>query len=766
MKKNRVILQAIMLVIAFSIVAKANSIKISYDKRSESIIDNEINWSDFLERHDIVWEVLPEKFDHGSFHGNGLLGAMIYKDAENRLRWEIGRSDVTAHRRDNNRLPIGGLGLETVGDIQSGTIRLDLYNAESTGNLVTTKGTVKFRTFIHAEEMVVVIELKCTGSEKDSEFKWLPAKCVDRVNVELFPDDKPNPPHQNIRDGEVSVCLQPRAAGGEFATAWTESFIPDNTRRVFLSVADTYPGVGSAQIATDIVRNAAKADFPVMIDSHRQWWHNYYPKSFVSVPDAMAEGFYWAQMYKLACATRRDRMVMDLLGPWFRDTGWPRIWWNLNIEIAYSPVYTSNHLELGESLTNMMDRNRKNFAINAMELYGVNDGATVPHTTCYEGLRGDGSRAPDKYINPGDFTWALHNYWLQYRYSMDTTIITDQQKHAFYSLLRGSVNVYLHILEKGDDGRYHLPVLMSPEYAQVADNNYNLSLLRWACHTLLDICEKYNINDPLIPRWKDVLDKLVDYPVDETGFMIGADMPLERSHRHWQHLQMVFPLYLLDFNDAGQRDLIMKSILHWQNIENGKQIYGWSDAATSCLYSVLQDGNNAFRHLIRHHENKRFVMPNTMYIEGSPVIECALFAAKSLQDMLLQSWGGIIRIFPAIPDVWEDVVFHDLRTEGAFLVSASQKEGKCEWIRIKSLAGQPCRIKPGFDGKFRAEDQSGRSVPIVEPEKDLIEIDIKKGHEIILYNTKKAPEAAVGPVHLDVKSYNYWGNKSGSLSGQ
>ena len=145
------------------------------------------------------------------------------------------------------------------------------------------------------------------------------------------------------------------------------------------------------------------------------------------------------------------------------------------------PVYTANHLELGESLTRFLDAKRANFVRNAKEIWGFDNCATVPHTTDNQGLRGDGSAAPDKYINPGDFTWALHDYYLQYRHSMDHSIVTDPRQHAFYPLLRGSVNLYLHLLKQGPDGKLHLPKMMSPEYGEDEDNNYNLSLLRWAC---------------------------------------------------------------------------------------------------------------------------------------------------------------------------------------------------------------------------------------------------------------------------------------------
>ena len=223
----------------------------------------------------------------------------------------------------------------------------------------------------------------------------------------------------------MNLCTQARYAGGEYAIAWKESPLGDG-RRVILSIADTFPDQTAGTEAVATVEKVSAADFDTLLASHRDWWHEFYPKSFVSVPDPRLESFYWIQFYKLACASRPHLVPVDLLGPWYRKTGWPRIWWNLNIQTLYLPVYTGNRLELGESFTNFIDAKRENFYRNAKDIWGYDGCATVPHTTCYEGLRGDGSAAPDSYINPGDFTWALHNYYLHYRYSMNHAMVTDQ----------------------------------------------------------------------------------------------------------------------------------------------------------------------------------------------------------------------------------------------------------------------------------------------------------------------------------------------------
>ena len=761
MKKQTSRLAIILLIglTAFTIINACNH-AVPKKEGVKSLVD----WPAFLGRNDLNWDVLPKKFDHGIFHGNGLMGCMIYQDSTKQIRWEMGHSDVTEHRRDNNRIPIGGMVLETAGEIRQGAAHLDLWNAESSGEVITTKGAIKFSTFIHAIKMVMVVDIECSEGEKDARFKWISSPAIDHRNLNRFKEDLPNPTSKIETDQGISRCVQERIGGGKFATAWTEFDSGKNKKRLYLSVVDSYPEMDADEKATALIRKVSKETAKSLRKSHCDWWHSYYPKSFISVPDAQIEGFYWAQMYKLACATRQDRHVIDLLGPWYRRTGWPRIWWNLNIQMAYSPVYPANRLGLGESFTRFIDAKRDNFVKNAKDIWGFDNCATVSHTTDNEGLRGDGSTAPSNYINPGDFTWALHLYWQQYRYSMNDELVTNHKKHAFYPLLKKSINLYLHLLKPGNDGKLHLPKLHSPEYHAKdkgghADNNYNLSLLRWGCKTLIDLDSRYGFQDPMRLEWERVLRDLVAYPQDENGFSIGATTKLQHSHRHWSHLLMVWPLHLLSTDQPENRELVEKTLHHWLTVEDGKQIYGWSSAAAASIYASMGDGEKAIEKLRAHHNNKRFVMPNSMYIEGSPVIECSLVAARSLEDMLIQSWGDCIRIFPAVPVEWKELAFNDLRTEGAFLVSASRNEGTTQWVSIKSLAGEPCRIRPSIQGEISIV-KNGKTVQKNVNKDEIIEIELKKGEGAIIIAGNEVPDLTIRPAQINEGEYNFWGVKA------
>jgi hypothetical protein len=216
---------------------------------------------------------------------------------------------------------------------------------------------------------------------------------------------------------------------------------------------------------------------------------------------------------------------------------------------------------------------------------------------------------------------------------------------------------------------------------------------------------------------------------------------------------MVHPLQIMDFNDTESRELTIRSIRHWLTVDEGRQVYGWSRAAAASLYAMLAEGDSAIAQIHGHMADKRFVRPNTMYIEGSPVNECSIILGRSLQDMLLQSHNNLIRIFPAVPTHWDDAVFHDFLAEGAFLVSAVRKNGVTQWVRIKSLAGEPCSVNPGLSGEVSA------TVPLKNQGNGIYELNLQVGGEALLFTGSKPPSAVIEPIAVDPAQVNFWGVK-------
>jgi alpha-L-fucosidase 2 len=226
--------------------------------------------------------------------------------------------------------------------------------------------------------------------------------------------------------------------------------------------------------------------------------------------------------------------------------------------------------------------------------------------------------------------------------------------------------------------------------------------------------------------------------------MVGTGVPFAKSHRHYSHMLAVYPLYLVNWEQPASRELIEKSLHHWISFEGALRGYSFTGAAS--ISAQMGRGDDALRYL--RELVARFIQPNTMYYEAGPVIETPLSGAQSLHDMLCQSWGGIIRIFPAVPTAWADVTLHDFRTEGAFLVSAVRTGGATRWIRVRSEAGAPCRVRPGLPGPVTVRGAYGCDPHWRDLGDGTIEIELDRGAEALIYARGSKPHLTIAPVKV------------------
>ena len=65
--------------------------------------------------------------------------------------------------------------------------------------------------------------------------------------------------------------------------------------------------------------------------------------------------------------------------------------------------------------------------------------------------------------------------------------------------------------------------------------------------------------------------------------------------------------------------------------------------------------------------------------------------------MLLQSSGGIVHLFPALPDKWKDASFERLHAEGGIQVSAELRNGSLVRAELYAASDQRIRLTaPGL----------------------------------------------------------------------
>ena len=686
-----------------ALLATAAVATLPLSRPAKAEITTAIDWPAFLGRHDLVWQRLPEHWGEAPFLGNGRLALAMTLASDGSLRFAIDNADYYDRRDDSwgwaaysrSRYPVGAFHLILAGKVTGCDLRLNLHDAELSGTVTTDTGVITLTAVVAAEDDIVLIDIQPTAGEQACTWEWRPAEAVSgrppvrapadlATYVKTYGHDVKtwvdNPAGQRHDSDNLNRYVQPLLAGGGNATVWRQ----DNHNLV-ISNAMSFPDSGALDTATARVKNATSD----LRARHHAWWHAYYPLSFVTFPDPQLESFYWIQMYKYACITRANTGIIDTHGPWLQPTGWPYITWNLNSQISYWALQPANRAQLGEGLFHALDSHADTLRANAGP-DAPPDSAALGH--CSQQDLDARLDADMRYAREwGNLLWVCHNYWLQYRFTMDDALLRDR----LFPLLRRAVNFYLPKLTVDATGTLHLPVTYSPEAGETADCNYDLALLKWACDALTTAAVRLHIADPLLPRWQDVTGHLVPYPADADGYRLGADLPAE-AHRHFSHLLMIYPLYSENRYDPAALPLITQSVDHWlTSAISQNQAAGFTYAVGASFEAALGRGDKALetlQGLFARTNGIGKIFPNTMYAEKGQNIETPLAAAQGINDMLIQSWGGVIRVFPAMPAAWPDAAFHDLRAEGAFLVSAVRRDGQTQWLRVKSLAGEPCIV--------------------------------------------------------------------------
>jgi len=294
--------------------------------------------------------------------------------------------------------------------------------------------------------------------------------------------------------------------------------------------------------------------------------------------------------------------------------------------------------------------------------------------------------------------------------------------------------------------KYRTPLSSSPEYNNNSVNawfnsytNYDLSLIKnfylqylEVLSTIIGETQRYIFLDSQLYPSLDA---------NNRGLSIAPNQDLDESHRHHAHLMAIHPLGLLNVEDSVEKDIIKKSLRHLEKIGT-REWCGYSFSWAACIYARAQEADNAVKNLQIFATN--FCSPNSFHLNGDQkggqysnftyrpfTLEGNFAFAQGVHELLIQSHKGYIEIFPAVPSTWKDVSFKTLRTEGAFLVSASKENGVIDQIKITAEAGGLLSLKLPL--KTWLVTGIERSEVKVNDE-GIAEVNMKKGQTIIFKN--------------------------------
>ena len=761
--------------------------------------------ADFLAQHDLVWERPPTRWLTGIPLANGDIGALVWGDGaplkvtlDKYDAWETREKPLEAtyqelrrlveeEKREEaehimrtqhiygdgprpTRLPMPRLEVDFGERLEwgSGRLRLHTATAEIVGNV--NGEALRIELLVHAEQNTLIMRMEGKPA----------ARAKLRVGLDHLDDGAKSTlkrwgyadPLVTAGDAEGAFYLE-APTGYKYAIAWRREVSDDgNVHTVVLALLST----ADAQDPLEAAR-ALAAESEAGVESHRAWWAEYWDRSWLTIPDARLEALYYAEMYKLGCSSRPGKIPITLQGLWTLDGGMPP--WagdyhlDMNVQQSYWPIYTANRLELGEPLYRTFSACLPRWREQCKSFFGF-DGIWAGCAIGPKGERIFGYSGVELW--PGNAAWLAHHYWLHFLYSQDEQFLREQA----LPIMRLAFLTYANLLEPGDDGKLHIPLSYSPEWgeggfgAYCKDPNCDLALIRFLANAILESNEILGTTDSLTGRVNEVLDGLVDYLQSNNRLLISAGASLSHSHRHHSHLMAIHPLGLLTVEGTGAERALIRGSLHEIRVKGTGEWTGWAFPWMSLIASRAGYGNMAWRMLDLYADS--FITPNTFHINGDPrvfgvslfeydpmTLEAGFGASAAIMEMVIQSYGGCIRLFPTVPDRWHDAHFAGLRAEGAFLVTSKLVDGEVPFVTITSEAGRPCRLRNPFGGKDAELIPAGSSSnePIIL-KGEALSFDTEPGGQYLLYPAGRKPaEEDLKPVVFSrtVNEVNFYGLK-------
>ena len=451
-------------------------------------------------------------------------------------------------------------------------------------------------------------------------------------------------------------------------------------------------------------------------DENRAAAQEFWSRSSVKTADPLWENLWYETLHIRRCAYRADTVPPGLFLPstvndyshWHGDYHT-----NYNFQQPFWGDYAANHLDVGDAYFDAMKYFIYIGRKIARDYYGAR-GAFI-QLTGYPILAADDPLGCVPMGRMAYMTgWALNQYWWRYLYTLDLNWL----RATGYPAIREGALFYTDFLKKWDDGLYHaFPSNQGEdgfngETSAYTDRPQVIRHARYLLRAAVRACEALGTDDDLRKIWKDILTHLA--PESGTSVILSAEertrneinapefMNWDGSPRVWSDVQ----------HDPQSPIPVLERMNGEWEWYCGKLPLLWMNALRQHVFVVERDLPHVRKLVERNRQPNGILraMAADRYGHAGGWTE-ALGIIAPLQEMMLQSWDGAIRVFPVWPKEL-DASFKTLRAEGAFLVSAAWTNGEVSAVEILSERGARCRLRDPWPGKTRIVDRSGKEVSL------------------------------------------------------
>jgi hypothetical protein len=226
----------------------------------------------------------------------------------------------------------------------------DLRVAEVRGAFAKGDAALATRAWVDANCNLVCIELCNKGSVpltistniiKGCGSPLPPVSIQDTGSSFLYDPDASVP-------GSRKLGLATRIIGGSAARSFTLERGEAATLVTAILTDLEVPGKDPLGEARALVDGITPDKLATLTAAHRQWWNDFWSRSFVEIPDKVIEQSWYSSWYIMASCSRAGKVAPGLWGNWITtdNPGWHGDFHlNYNFQAPFYGLYSSNHVE-------------------------------------------------------------------------------------------------------------------------------------------------------------------------------------------------------------------------------------------------------------------------------------------------------------------------------------------------------------------------------------------------------------------------------------